>query len=109
MAGPESKFQHSITNILDRWIKQGKPLYYFVKQAGSIRGIPDLIICANGRFIAWEVKPTAEEAAKTGGRIALQKYNISRIVNAGGEADVIHPGNIVEALHELEGLLARAV
>ena len=105
MAGPESKFQHQITRILDGWIKQGKPIYYFVKQAGSIRGIPDLIICANGRFVAWEVKPTEEEAKKTNGRIALQKYNISRIVAARGEAEVIHPGNIVSALHVLESLL----
>lgn len=105
MSGPESKFQHSITKIFDKWIKEGKPLYYFVKEAKAIRGIPDLIICANGRFVAWEVKPSEEEAKKETGRIALQKYNITRIEHANGSGLVVHPGNIVSALHVLESML----
>lgn len=101
----ESKFQHSITKQFDEWIKQGRKLYYFVKTAGSVRGIPDLIICANGAFVAWEVKPTEEEAAKESGRIALQKYTLTRIERANGKGAVVHPGNIKAALRALESVI----
>ncbi len=105
MSGPESKFQHKVTARLDKLIKLGYPLYYFVKEAGSIRGIPDLVICANGSFVAWEIKPSEAEANKTTGRIVLQRYTIDRIQRANGGATLVYPENVDLAFRVVESLL----
>jgi hypothetical protein len=102
---PESRFAKKVKDRLDSLIKRGFPLYYFVKEAGSIRGIPDIILCANGNFIVWELKPTEEEANKTSGRIVLQKYTIERIQRANGAGTIVHPGNMELAFTILEGFL----
>ena len=102
---PEGTFAKKVKDRLDLLIRQGYPLYYFVKEAGSIRGIPDIIICANGNFVVWELKPTEEEAAKTSGRIVLQKYTIERIQRANGAGTIVHPGNIKLAFQVLESLI----
>lgn len=107
MSGPESKFQHKITERFDKLIRHGKPLYYFVKEAGSIRGIPDLVLCANGQFMAWEVKTSQEEARRSSGRIVLQKYTVDRIQRAHGSAMIVYPENLEEAFELLEVFLLR--
>jgi hypothetical protein len=89
---------------LDKMVKRGLPVYWFIKEAKSVRGIPDLIICANGHFVAWELKPTKDEAEKTTGRIALQKYTLTRIQRAHGTAEIVHPENLEEHLSRLEVL-----
>lgn len=67
----------------------------------AIRGIPDIIICYKGRFVAWELKRSKYEANKKTGRIVLQRYVIGRIREAGGIADIIHPDNLEDKLNEL--------
>lgn len=101
----ESQFSHKITKRLDALVKEGYPLYFFVKEAGSIRGIPDLVICANGFFLVWELKRSSAEAAKTSGRIVLQRYTLSRVHRAQGRGRIVHPDNLEEAFHELMTLL----
>lgn len=104
---PEAKFfQSKIKPIFDMWMIKRKPFYYHVKEAGSIRGIPDLMVCANGRFFSWELKPSADEAAKTTGRIALQRYTLARISQARGQARLVHPDNLAQHLQELEDTMA---
>lgn len=98
---PESKFSGKVTKKLDTLIKQGHPLYYFVAMAGSIRGIPDIVGCYNGRFFAWELKPSLYEAEKTSGRIVLQRYTLGRIRQAQGQALIVHPDNFELSLHHL--------
>ena len=64
----------------------GKDLYFFKSHGGAdqIRGLPDLIGCYRGYFIAMEVK-------KPGGHATdLQAFTIERIKAAGGYATVIH-------------------
>lgn len=97
----ESTFQKKVTKVFDSWIKEGEPLYFFVKEAGAIRGIPDIVGCYNGHFFAWELKRNLAEASKTSGRIALQLYNVSRIHRAQGVAEVVHPENLEQKLLEL--------
>jgi hypothetical protein len=99
---PEALFvQNKIKKTFDKLIKEGLPLYYFIKEAGSIRGIPDIVGCCNGHFFAWEAKPSAGEAAKTSGRIVLQKYTLTRIHQAEGIGMIVHPENFEESLNYL--------
>ena len=48
-------------------------------------GVPDLLICCNGRFIAAEVK------SSTGSPTDLQRKKIREIRDAGGIAFVLYP------------------
>ena len=101
----ESQFQKQVKKKLDDLVRAGSPLYYFVKEAGAIRGIPDIIGCASGQFFAWELKRDRAEADKTHGRIALQRYTLQRIHNAQGLGHIVHQENLVECLGELEKIL----
>jgi Holliday junction resolvase len=58
-------------------------------------GVPDFLVCCNGRFIGIEAK------AGTNKPTALQQHNIDRIFDAGGYALVINEDN----LHVLQELL----
>ena len=96
----ESTFKKKVKKELD-----GIPnLYYFVKEALALRGIPDIIGCCHGRFFAWELKRSAEEARKKTGRIVLQKHVIKLIQKSGGIAGIVHPGNLDDKLKELLSL-----
>ncbi len=59
---------------------------YFFKEHGGLygtAGVPDIICCYKGRFIALEVK------APDGKPTALQEATINRIREAGGVAEVV--------------------
>jgi hypothetical protein len=68
--------------------------YHFSPQTGGYgkSGIPDIIACYKGRFIAIECK------AGKGTLTALQKYNIDQIISRNGLAIVINEGNMQELL-----------
>ena len=57
-------------------------------------GIPDIISCIDGKFIAFEVKTA------TGKTTALQERTIERIHNAGGVAVVVRSVDDVKAVIE---------
>jgi len=64
-------------------------------------GIPDLLICCNGRFVAVELK------SDTGRVTELQLVQIGRIKEAGGKAYVLRPNRFEEfkrIICELKGL-----
>lgn len=103
----ESAFQKKVKGRLDALIKEGIPLYYFVKEAGAIRGIPDIVGCVCGHFFAWELKRDGSEAGKTTGRIALQRYTLLRIHKAQGHGQIVHPANLEDAIQELLKLSAQ--
>lgn len=88
MAGPEKLFENKIKKFLEEqscWF-----LKYWAGSQFTKSGIPDLLICCNGKFIAVEVK--AEN-----GRVAeLQKWNIKKIQEAGGIAIVLYPSQFEE-------------
>jgi len=96
----EKKFKEQVV----KWLKSVPDLYYFVKEAASIRGISDIIICYNGHFVAWELKKSQKEAEKEVGRIALQKYNIQKIQKCGGTATLVYPENFGDCKRELLSL-----
>ena len=67
----------------------------------SVRGIPDYIGCVKGRFVALELKKDARAASKT---CKLQEYILSKIKQAGGIAEVVHPENFQEIHDQLLAL-----
>jgi hypothetical protein len=81
----EKEFKKTVINRL----KKTPRIYFFVKEALAIRGIPDIIICHNGRFIGWELKRSKSEAGKN----PLQTYNIEQIIDSGGYAAYVYPEN----------------
>jgi Holliday junction resolvase len=89
---PEAKVKAQVKKILD---KLG--VYYFFPAANGMgrAGIPDVIGCMGGQFVAIECK------AGKGKTTALQDRELDRIVDARGLAWVINELNI----DKLEGYL----
>ena len=58
-------------------------------------GVPDFVVCHNGRFVAIEAKAGRNEPT------ALQWKNLRDITNAGGTALVVNEEN----LHDVESAL----
>jgi len=89
---PEVLVKKKIRAILDEFEA------YYAMPVGSgygSSGVPDFLVCCNGRFIGIEAK------AGTNKPTALQQHNIERIFDAGGYALVINEDN----LHVLTELL----
>lgn len=82
-------------------LKDIKNLYFFVKEAAAIRGIPDIIGSYNGRFFAWELKRSQKVAETWRDGHELQKYNIKKINESGGIGRIVYPENFKECLEEL--------
>lgn len=77
--------EKDITNKILRYLRGLDECFCFKEHGGSYGscGIPDIIICYKGRFIALEVKT---EKGKT---TALQDFNINKINKSGGTAVVV--------------------
>ncbi|MCI6278084.1 MAG: VRR-NUC domain-containing protein [Clostridium sp.] len=92
-AGPEKQFENQIKKFLDKLPKT----WYFKFWAGpySKSGIPDIIGCVNGKFIALEVK------AENGRASELQKRNIRLIEQCGGYARIVYPKDFEKLKEEL--------
>lgn len=85
MRTPEGKVKDKIVKILKQY-----GVYYFFPVTGGYgaSGIPDIICCHNGRFIAIECKAGKNKTT------ALQDAHIARIRAAGGVAVVINEENV---------------
>ncbi len=75
--------------------------YWYSHQAGSIRGISDIIGCINGTFVALEVKRSLLEYNKKSPRSALQEKFLADIRKSGGYGSFIYPENEAEILDSL--------
>lgn len=102
----ERNFKKKVKTRLDRI----DDLYYFTKEAASIRGIADLIICYRGHFIAWELKRSKKEVfagsgvVKLKGRTTLQYHNLLQIHRAGGVGLFVYPENVNACFEVLTSL-----
>ncbi len=65
---------------------------WFVKYWGGGQftkaGVPDLICCVNGQFVAIELKTDTGRLSK------LQEYNLAKIKESGGQALVLRPSGL---------------
>lgn len=81
---PEAKVKEYVVRIL----KDEGVYYFFPATHGFGRsGIPDIVCCVNGKFIAFECK------AGTNKPTALQVREIERIRQNGGVAAVVNEAN----------------
>lgn len=92
---PETKFKEKVLPMLRKL-----PKSWFIKtQMLSLVGVPDIIGCVNGRFVALELKKSRKEAEKAHGGAVLQRHLLAKIRRAGGFADFCYPENWGE-IHE---------
>ena len=73
------------------------PNLFFWKEHGGMygtAGIPDIICCYRGKFVAFEVK------TETGRTTALQESVINKIQKCGGKSVVVRSVNDVRAVLE---------
>jgi Holliday junction resolvase len=97
-ATPEKKVKDKVVRIL----KDEGVYYFFPATHGFGRsGVPDIICCANGRFLAIECK------AGTNKLTALQAREIETIRTAGGMAIVANEDNWDMVRPLVQGILAK--
>lgn len=87
----EKTFENKVKSYL-----KSKNVWFvkFFANGYTQKGVPDLLCCANGRFLAIEIK-------REGGRATpLQLYTIDKIKHAGGVALVLYPHDF-DAFKEL--------
>jgi len=93
--------EKTITNAIIRYLKT-VPLCFCWKQHGgqfSTAGLPDIICCIDGRFIAFEVKTESGKLTK------LQESTITKIKAAKGEAHkVTSVQEVKEIIENIGGL-----
>jgi len=82
---PEKKVKEAVTKILKEY-----GAYYFYPVMGGYgrSGIPDIVVCHLGRFIAIECKAGSNVTT------ALQEAELKKIEDAGGYALVINEANL---------------
>lgn len=82
---PEAKVKAKVKKVLDE-----NNVYYFLPATGGYgrAGVPDIIACWDGRFIAIETK------AGKGKLTALQDRELKRITESGGDTFVINEENL---------------
>lgn len=96
---PETIFKERVQKDLKREIKNG---WFFKVQQRSLRGIPDVIGCVKGKFVAMELKvPRTKTQVKAD---PLQEWVLSKIILANGIAMVVTPMNWQEVLTRLKAL-----
>ena len=79
---PEGKLTKAVKDLLYNWKQAGVPLWYF-KVWGNVMqraGIPDIVACVCGRFVAIELKAGRNKPTK------LQELTMKLIRQAGGIA-----------------------
>jgi Holliday junction resolvase len=92
---PEKKVKDAVTKIL-----KAHGAYYFYPVMGGYgrSGIPDIIVCHKGKFIAIECK------AKNNTATALQEAELKKIEDAGGIAVVVNEDNLDTVTHLIDAI-----
>ena len=88
MSGSEKLFENKVKQFLKK-----KGCWYVKYWGGGTftkSGIPDLLICCNGYFLAVELKSSKGKVSE------LQNHQIEQIKKAGGIAMVLYPKDFDE-------------
>lgn len=93
----ETKFKEK---VLSRLSSLKPRIWFFKVQLVALRGIPDVVGVANGRFFAWELKVPPNQPTQ------LQSFVLEKIALAGGIARVVTPANLDECFEEVESCLS---
>lgn len=81
MAGPETRI---VTKIRTALRDRGAWMVKLHGEAMQLRGLPDLLVCYKGVFVAMEAKVPGREATD------LQRDTLEEIEKAGGVACTVH-------------------
>jgi Holliday junction resolvase len=83
---PEAKIKHQVYKVLR---KNGA--YYFspIMNGYGKSGVPDIIVCYNGKFVGIECKVGKKKPTE------LQQKNLNEIESSGGHTLVINENNIL--------------
>lgn len=92
----EKTFENKVKSYLK---SKGAWVVKFFANGYTQKGVPDLLCCLNGRFLAIEIK------SENGRPSPLQLYTIDEIKKANGLALVLYPQNFDEFKHTIEALL----
>jgi len=90
----EQQYQSKIVKYLE-----SRGAYVIKVVAASKKGVPDVIACYKGQFIAIEVKTplTRSNTSK------LQEYNLDKIAEAGGQSGIaVHIDDINPMLNRID-------
>lgn len=90
----EATFQKHVKDDLDKF----KDCYYLKTQERGRHGVPDILICLRGKFIAIELKRDGKMPTK------LQELKLEKIRRAGGIAFSASPSTWVGQRKMLEGV-----
>lgn len=82
MPGPEKTFENKVKKFIKD--QDGWQVKFFANRMTK-KGIPDVLGCVNGYFIALEIKSNSGHPSK------LQMYHCSEIRKSGGFAYVVYP------------------
>lgn len=85
--GPEKLFETKVKNFI---FEQGGWLVKFFANRMTKKGIPDILACVNGYFLAVEIK------AQNGKPSELQICNCEKIRSSGGQAFILYPSGFNE-------------
>ena len=89
--------EHSLTALIVRALREKGAWVLKVHGGGwSRRGIPDLLVCHRGRFVALEVKAGSRSATP------LQTHELRQIGAAGGKGAVVRSVTEAIAIVDLE-------
>lgn len=85
-----------LVEAIKKYLKRVSELFFWKEHGGQYgtAGIPDVIVCYRGRFIALEVK------TPRGKPTVLQEVTIRQILKAGGIATVVRSVGEVRAIIE---------
>lgn len=78
--------EKNFENRVKQWLRS--KCCYVVKYygcGGTRAGVPDLLVCANGRFVGVEIK------AEHGKLAPLQRSHLDKILTSGGAVTVLRP------------------
>jgi hypothetical protein len=94
MTQPETQFKMRVQARL----KEIPNAFFYKVQQVALRGIPDIVGCVKGHFVALELKVGKNRADK------LQKWTMNEIKEAGGYAFEVTPDNFNDIFNILWGL-----
>jgi len=90
----EQDYQSKIVHYLE-----SRGAYVVKVVAASKKGVPDILACYKGKFIAVEVKTPTTRSNTT----KLQEYNLNKISEAGGYSGVaVHIDDINPLLNRID-------
>jgi len=90
--------ESDIVKQVKEYLKTIKNCFFWKEHGGQFgaAGLPDIIVCFKGRFVAFEVKTAA------GKLTVLQTITLKRIQAAGGTAEVVR--SVEDARRIIESL-----